>query len=78
MMKNSVFKVSVDTGKWAKAAGVRAVRTFAQSMASMVTAGAAISEIDWRYIVSVAAVSALYSILTSIVSIPEETKEGVR
>lgn len=30
MFKNSVFRVSTDTKKWVKAAGVRAVKTMAQ------------------------------------------------
>ena len=36
MFKNAVFKVSVDTKKWAKATWVRAVKTFAETFVSMV------------------------------------------
>ena len=57
--------------KWAKAAGIRAIRTFAQVAGSMITVGAAISELDWGYIASVAVVAAIYSILTSVAGLPE-------
>ncbi|MBQ7976342.1 MAG: hypothetical protein IJ300_11710 [Clostridia bacterium] len=57
--------------KWIKAAGIRAIRTFAQSFASFITVGAAISEIDWRYILSVSAVAAIYSVVTSVAGLPE-------
>lgn len=75
MFKNNVFNVSVDTKKWIKAAAVRAVKTFAQSMASMITVGAAVNELNWGYIASVAAVSAVYSVLTSVAGIPEVEEE---
>lgn len=76
MLKNSVLKVSVDTKKWFKSAGVRSLKTFAQSMASLMTIGGAMNEINWGYIISVSVVSAIYSIVTSIAGIPEvEAKE---
>ena len=76
MLKNNVFKVSVDTKKWFKSAVVRAIKTFAQSMASLITIGAAMNEINWGYIASVSVVSAIYSIVTSLAGIPEvESKE---
>lgn len=60
---------------WIKAAGIRALKTFAQTMGSLMTVGAAINEIDWKYIVSVAVVSAVYSLVTSIAGLPELKKE---
>lgn len=56
---------------WLHAAGVRAAKTFAQSFASMITVGAAISELDWGYIASVSVVSAVYSLATSLAGLPE-------
>lgn len=56
---------------WLQAALVRAAKTFAQSFASMITVGAAIAELDWGYIASVATVSAVYSLVTSIAGLPE-------
>lgn len=60
-----------DFKKWAKAAGIRAIRTFAQVAGSMITVGAAVSELNWGYIASVAVVAAIYSILTSVAGLPE-------
>lgn len=56
---------------WWKAAGIRAIRTFAQSFAAGITAGAAIHEVNWSYIGSVAAVAAILSLLTSLAGLPE-------
>ena len=71
MFKNNVFKVSVDTKEWIKKASVRALKTFAQSAASLITVGATLTEIDWRYVLSVSVVAAVYSVVTSIGGIPE-------
>ena len=56
---------------WLKAAAIRAVKTFAQVFTSLLTVGAAINEIDWGYTASVALVSTIYSILTSMAGLPE-------
>lgn len=71
MFKNSVFNVSVDTKKWAKAAGVRAVKTVAQTAGGMLTVGAAASEVDWMNVLSVSLVAGIISLITSITGIPE-------
>ena len=71
MFKNNVFKVSVDTKNWAKAAGVRAVKTFAQVAVSMLTVGQAVMDVNWVNVLSVSAVAAVISILTSVAGIPE-------
>lgn len=76
MLKNNVFNVSVDTKAWLKSAGVRAIKTFAQTAGSMITVGAAVTELDWKYIISVATVAGIYSIVTSIAGIPEVKAEG--
>lgn len=57
--------------KWAKAAGIRAVKTFAQTMLGMIAVGAAIAEVEWKYVISVAIVAALLSLLTSVAGLPE-------
>ena len=57
--------------KWLKAATIRAVKTFAQTFASLMTVGAVLSEIDWVYILSASAVAFIYSIATSIAGLPE-------
>lgn len=59
------------TKKWFKAAGVRALKTVAQTMVSMVTVGQAFVEVNWINVLSVSAVSGLISLLTSIAGLPE-------
>ena len=57
--------------KWLKAAGIRALKTFAQTSASLITVGSMISEINWELVWSSAAVACLYSVLTSVAGLPE-------
>lgn len=57
--------------KWFKAAGIRAIKTFAQTFASMITVGAALSEIDWKAVLSVSLVALIYSLVTSLAGLPE-------
>lgn len=71
MLKNCVFKVSVDTKKWIKAAAVRAVKTMAQTAVALLPAAATITAVDWKVILGTAALAGVTSILTSITGIPE-------
>lgn len=57
--------------KWIKAAGIRAIKTVAQTAVGMITVGAAVSEINWMYVASVSAVAGVASLLTSLAGIPE-------
>lgn len=61
---------------WAKAALIRAVKTFAQSFASLITVGAAISDISWGFVASVSFVAAVYSLATSMTGLPEVDEGG--
>lgn len=56
---------------WWKAAGIRAVRTWAQTALSMITVGAALNEIDFVRVLSISTVAAIYSMLTSLAGLPE-------
>lgn len=58
--------------EWLKAAGIRALKTVAQSMLGMLTGDmVGIMDVDWVAVVSVAAVAGLASLLTSVVGLPE-------
>lgn len=57
--------------KWIKAAGIRALKTFAQAAVASISVGAAMNAIDWVSAMSVAAVAAICSILTSVAGLPE-------
>lgn len=65
------FKGQEKLRKWLKAAGVRAVKTFAQTAASLVTVGALLSDINWTMVLSASAVAFIYSVLTSLAGLPE-------
>lgn len=71
MFKNCVFKVSVDTQKWLRSAGIRAVKTMAQTAVSVITVGSTVASVDWKLAVSSAVVAGVISILTSVAGIPE-------
>ena len=71
MFKNCVLKVSVDTKKWLKAAGIRAVKTMAQTAVAVIGTGSVISAVDWKMVVSSAVVAGVVSVLTSVAGIPE-------
>ena len=75
MFKNCVFKVSVDTQKWLKSAGVRAVKTVAQAAIAGIGTAVAMGQVDWKYVLSASALAGAISILTSIAGIPETPAE---
>ena len=72
MFKNNVM--NVEFKKWVKAAGVRAVKTMAQTALSMLTVGQAVMEVNWVNVLSVTATAGIISILTSVSGIPEVTQ----
>ena len=74
MFKNSVLKPNVNTVKWFKAAGVRAVKTMAQVASSMLVIGA-FNETAWTVMIETTLAAGLASILTSIAGIPEVKEE---
>ena len=61
---------------WIKAAGVRAIKTVAQTALSMISVGVAVSDIDWLMVGSVSAVAGVYSLLTSVAGLPEVNAES--
>ena len=71
MFKNCVLKPDINTIKWAKAAGIRAVKTMAQSAIGAIGAAATLGAVDWRIVGSTAVLAGVVSILTSVAGIPE-------
>ena len=62
---------------WLYAALIRAIKTMAQTALGMFTVGAALSEVDWLYVLSVTVVSGIYSLLTSLATgLPETGTDG--
>lgn len=79
MFKNCVLKPDVNTIKWIKAAGIRAVKTVAQSAIGAIGAAATMGAVDWHIVGSTALLAGVLSLLTSVAGIPEVSgaEEGV-
>ena len=59
------------TKKWFKAAGVRAIKTMAQTAVGVIGSSLVISDIDWLMAASASVVAGVVSILTSVAGLPE-------
>ena len=60
---------------WWKAAGIRALKTVAQTAVSMITIGQAVIDVNWVNVLSISAVAGVVSLLTSIAGLPEVDEE---
>lgn len=59
------------TKKWIKAAGVRAIKTVAQTAGATIGTAAVLGGVDWVMVASASALAGILSILTSIAGLPE-------
>lgn len=59
------------TKNWFKAAGIRAVKTIAQTATATLATTTMLNEVDWIAVLSASALSGLLSMLTSIAGLPE-------
>ena len=79
MFKNCVFKLSVNTKQWLKAAAVRAIKTMAQTFIASVGSAAVLGAVDWPMVASATVLAGVISVATSVAGIPEvpaETEES--
>lgn len=63
--------MSDKTSKWLKCAGVRAVKTFAQTFVATIGTSAVLSAVDWKVVLSASVLSAILSMATSVAGLPE-------
>ena len=57
--------------EWLKCAGIRALKTMAQTSVSMLTVVQAVMDVNWVNVLSVSVVAGIISILTSVAGLPE-------
>ena len=63
--------------KWIKAAGVRALRTVAQTAAAAIGTSAMFWEVNWVAVASTSALAGILSVLTSLAGLPEIKTENI-
>lgn len=68
-MRNCYFK------NWFKAAGIRALKTVAQTAVATIGTSAYMGDVNWALVVSASILSGLVSLLTSVAGIPEVEKK---
>lgn len=71
MFRNCVFKTNVDTIEWIKAAGVRAIKTVAQTAVAIIGTSVTMGNVDWKMVASASVLAGIVSILTSVAGIKE-------
>lgn len=64
-------QIKNNTVSWIRAAGIRALKTFAQTMLATIGTTAVLEDVNWTIVLSASLLAALLSILTSIAGLPE-------
>ena len=59
---------------WIHAAGIRALKTMAQTAVATIGTAAVLGEVNWMQVVSAAALAGVLSLLTSVAGLPEADK----
>lgn len=70
-----MMKIDVKIKKWLKCAGIRAVKTVAQTAVALIPAAVSINAVDWVTVIGTATLAGVVSVLTSIAGLPECKEE---
>lgn len=70
-----MLQIKDNTREWLKAAGVRAVKTMAQTAVATIGTSAAMGEVNWVMVGSASLLAGILSVLTSIAGLPEVTSK---
>ena len=60
-----------DWKKWWKCAGVRAIKTMAQTFVASIGTAAVMSSVDWKMVISASVLAGILSLATSVAGLPE-------
>lgn len=63
--------MKTDFIKWFKAAGIRAIKTIAQTAVSLIPVGVSINEVSWITVILTSILAGMVSLLTSLAGLPE-------
>ena len=63
--------MSESAKKWVRAAGMRAVKTVAQTAVATIGTAAAMGDVNWLLVASASALAGILSLLTSVAGLPE-------
>lgn len=64
-------QIKENTISWIKAAGIRAIKTLAQTMIATIGTTAVLENVNWAVVLSASLLAALLSLLTSVAGLPE-------
>lgn len=67
--------MKTETVKWLKAAGMRAIKTVAQTAAATIGTAAVMDEVNWMMVGSASLLAGVLSLLTSVAGLPELSDE---
>ena len=67
--------MSDKTKIWMRCAGIRAIKTMAQTAVAMIGTAVVMSSVDWKMVLSASVLAGILSILTSVAGLPEVDHE---